>query len=215
MKRCVLLAGGPFEDYDRAVPEIGGGDFLIACDRGFEAAQRLKLHVDLLVGDFDSYSGEIPADVPVERAAAEKDDTDTILGVRRGLALGYRDFLLLGALGGRLDHTLANLQTLSLLCEENARGQICSNRARIWAVRNGALDLEGAPGYVSVFAWGGPCDGVTLEGLRYPLRDARLEPGFPLGVSNAFADKRARIQVREGTLLVLHVSEGEALPYPL
>lgn len=207
MKRCILLSAGPAGEYDRVIPQVGSGDFVIACDSGYEAAIKYGLRVDMIVGDFDSYHGAIPQDIEVERSPAEKDDTDTMLGAKIALGRGCRDFLLLGALGGRLDHTIANLQLLSFLRDNGADGMIASNSAKCRALRGGTLTLEREPGYLSVFAWGGVCGGVTLEGVKYPLSDAHLDPGFALGVSNEFAAERARVTVREGTLLVCIVNE--------
>ena len=207
--RCVLFSGGPPEDFDRVPLKLGPGDYVIACDRGYEAARAFGVCPHLAVGDFDSYRGQVDPAVPVQRAPVRKDDTDTMLAVRIGLEKGYREFLILGGFGGRLDHTVANLQTLSFLAGQGARGEICANRNRAWVVRDGALTLEPMEGWhLSVFAADGPCQGVTLEGLSYPLRDYRMVPGLPIGVSNEFTGCPARIRVERGTLWVIASKEG-------
>ena len=125
------------------------------------------------------------------------------LRLRLGLGRGCREFVIVGALGGRLDHTVANLQALCWLCTQGARGVILSADNRAWAVRDGALELPRMEGwYLSVFA-AGECEGVTLRGVEYPLTGARLSPSMPIGVSNEFSADTARIEVARGTLIVI------------
>ena len=128
-----------------------------------------------------------------------------MLAVRKGLELGCREFLLYGSLDGpRLDHTVANFQTLQFLCDRDAFGYLVGSRYLVTAVKNGSLRFPaGAGGTVSVFCLGADARGVDLEGLYYPLKDGVLTAGFPLGVSNHFTGAEARISVRKGSLLVL------------
>lgn len=199
MKVCYLVGAGPaarLEDFPQK------GDCVLAVDGGYETAKRLGLCVDGAVGDFDSL-GYIPADVPVERHPVHKDETDMLLAARIGLARGYRRFLLLGGCGGRLDHTLANLQTLLYLTRRGAQGVMTDEHACLTTLENGALRF--APrekGLFSVFALGGHAEGVTLEGLLYPLEEASLTPDFPLGVSNEWTGDPVCVRVREGALLL-------------
>jgi len=125
--------------------------------------------------------------------------------VRRGLSLGYQTFLLYGSLDGpRLDHTIANFQTLQYLCDHGAFGWLVGNRYIVTVVKNGALRFPaGCAGTISVFCMGPDAGGVDIRGLHYPLKDGNLTAGFPLGVSNHFAGQEACIRVREGTLLIL------------
>lgn len=204
MKRCVVLTGGPRSDFDQVCPQIRKTDWIVACDSGYTAAKHFGLTPDLLVGDFDSLKEPIPKNIPTLKASTHKDDTDTILGLRCGLEQGCTDFLILGGFGGRLDHAISNLQALSFLCEHGAQGQIVSNCNVAWVVRDGSLKIPKMDGYhLSVFAWGGVCKGVTLEGLEYPLKDFTMSPGVPIGTSNEFADQQAVITVEKGTLLVI------------
>lgn len=201
--RCLLVAGGPSGDRAGVELKAAPGDLVIACDAGYPAALRLGLKPALAVGDFDSYGGEIAPDVEVVRTPVRKDDTDTMTGLRLGLGRGCREFVIVGALGGRLDHTVANLQALCWLCTQGARGVILSADNRAWAVRDGALELPRMEGwYLSVFA-AGECEGVTLRGVEYPLAGARLSPSMPIGVSNEFSADTARIEVARGTLIVI------------
>lgn len=204
VKRCILLAGGPADDWDGAPLERLPGDFVVACDAGYESAVRLGWRPDLAVGDFDTYHGSLDDAVRVYKAPPEKDDTDLMLGIKLALREGCRDFCIYGAFGGRLDHTIGNLQALAYLCNHGARGEIRALRNRAWAVRDGSLSLPRMDGWhLSVFAWDGLCEGVCLRGLAYPLTEALLSPDFPLGVSNEFAGEQAHISVRHGMLLVV------------
>lgn len=135
----------------------------------------------------------------------EKDDTDAMLAVRRGLELGYREFVLYGSLDGpRLDHTVANFQTLQFLADRGTVGYLVGNRSIVTVVKNGSIAFPaGLRGNLSVFCMGADARGVTERGLYYALEDGVLTSGFPLGVSNHFTGEPAHISVRDGSLLVI------------
>ncbi len=201
MARCVIVCAGPGQG-ER--PALEPDDFIIACDGGLHTAKALGLIPHLIVGDFDSYTGPLPEGIAVVRLKAEKDDTDSMAAIKIGLERGFTDFFLLNALGGRLDHTLGNLQGLIYLAERGAAGVAtgCGDRAAL--LHAGRMELTGWPGrYVSALAVGGPARGVSTEGLYYPLCDATLEVSFPLGVSNRFVGDTAAFSVVEGCLLIV------------
>lgn len=182
------------------IPE---NSLLIAADGGLAHLERRGLAPQLIVGDFDSL-GRVPEGGNIIRHPVEKDDTDTMLAIRTGLARGYRDFILYGCLGGRLDHTYANLQALSYLTEHGASGFLLGAGMAATVIRDGRLDFgPGRQGTVSVFCPNGEARGVSLTGLYYPLRDAVLTGAFPLGVSNRFTGNAASVAVEEGSLLVM------------
>ena len=199
MSRCVIFCAAKCSGL---IGPIGENDHVIAADGGLEHTRRFGIEPDEILGDFDSL-GFIPADSWV--FPVEKDDTDAMLAVRRGLKLGCREFWLYGSLDGpRLDHTVANFQTLQFLCDHGAHGYLIGNEYIVTVVKNGALRFPaGAKGTVSVFCLGADAKGVTLEGLHYPLERGTLTTGFPLGVSNHFTGCPSRIRVEEGSLLVL------------
>ena len=162
------------------------GDLVIAADKGYETLSRLGVHPGLVVGDFD-----------------------TGFALRQGLKRGYRRFVLLGCLGGRLDHTVANLQLLSWLSAQGAQGVLLGEGEAAAVVTEGTLSFPASmEGFVSVFCAGRTARGVTLEGLKYPLDHAELTSDFPLGVSNEFVGLPARISVEEGSLLVAWEDRG-------
>ena len=140
----------------------------------------------------------------------EKDDTDSMLAVRLGLTKGYREFVLYGSLDGpRLDHTIANFQTLQFLADRGAEGYLVGLHSIVTVVKNGTVRFpETAEGILSVFCLGPDAEGVTIEGLQYPLTGGTLTSGFPLGVSNHFIGKSAAVTVKNGSLLLIWDKEN-------
>jgi thiamine pyrophosphokinase len=199
LKICHIVGAG---EMGGARIEPRGGDFVIAADAGYAELIRQGIKADLVVGDFDSL-GEAPAGETVVRHPVMKDDTDMMLAVKLGLERGFRDFRLYGALGGRLDHTLANLQALQYIAAHGARGLIVGDVCAA-AVQNGALRFRAAAeGVISVFCLASPAHGVDLDGLLYPLTNHTLTPDFPLGVSNEFTGVPACVRVREGCVVAV------------
>ena len=201
MNRCFIFAAGSFYGL-RERP--GPGDFVIAADAGYEICLKEVLQPDLLLGDFDSM--EPPANfAQVRRLPVEKDDTDTLAALKVGLEQMYDTFYIYGGTGGkRLDHTLANLQSLLFLRRRGARGFLYDDDF-IWTVlENEALMIPRTVewGLFSAFCLGDQAEGVDEEGFQYPLRDALLTPDVPLGVSNHILEPEARIAVRKGALAV-------------
>ena len=213
MGTCLIFCAAGF---DGLLEEVKKEDYILAADGGLIHVQSLGLVPDGILGDFDSL-GYVPQDSTV--FPVEKDDTDAMLAVRKGLELGYREFLLYGSLDGpRLDHTVANFQTLQFLAEHGASGYLVGKEYIVTVVKNEKLVFDAAAtGILSVFCMGADARGVTLAGLQYSLTDGTLSCGFPLGVSNHFTGRAAEISVREGSLLVLYdrcngLPRREALP---
>lgn len=197
---CHIVGAGP---YCLRGPQAGPGDLVIAADGGYAHLLRWGIPADLVVGDFDSMPQ--PNHPAIVRLPKEKDETDMAAAVRLGRGRGYGLFHLYGGLGGLLDHTLANLQLVAGMAQSGARGILFDDQIAVTALHNGRLDLAaGTKGRVSVFAYGGEAQGVSLWGLKYPLADAGLSPAFPLGVSNEADGGPACIVVKRGTLLVVY-----------
>ena len=199
MKRCILFCAAEF---DRLAAPVDTGDLIIAADGGLRHTRKLNITPHIVLGDFDSL-GFIPQGANV--FPVEKDDTDAMLAVREGLKRGCREFYLYGSLDGpRLDHTIANFQTLQFLADRDAFGYLIGKDYIITVVKNGAVRFgPGCSGNLSVFCLGPDALGVTIKGLHYSLEDGLLTPGFPLGVSNHFTGKNAEIAVKTGSLLVM------------
>jgi len=176
---------------------------VIAADKGLAYLRQQGVTPDLIVGDFDSLE-EAPSGANVLRHPVEKDDTDSLLAAKAGLAQGCRTFVFYGCLGGRLDHTYANLQALLFLAEHGASGWLLQENTSIMLLRDSQLDFPAdCQGTISVFCPDGQAAGVDLTGLHYPLSNATLTSSFPLGVSNQFTGVPASVAVRHGALLLM------------
>lgn len=198
--RCVIISGSP----EFTGTEITAEDFVIACDSGYKHAIEAGIIPDLLIGDFDSYHGEIDKGIPVIKAPVEKDDTDTLLAVKHALAMGFKKFVLLGAMGGRLDHQTANINTCAYIAEQGGFCEIFGKESHIYAIKNNQLHLTRQKNWsVSVFSFTEKSYGVTLTGLKYPLNNATLTHTISIGVSNEFKEDTATITVRDGILLII------------
>ena len=207
MRRCVIVGGAALGNAEEIRACLRGDDFFVYCDCGLRHEAALGRAPDLIVGDFDS--SEDP------HAAAEtivlphvKDDTDTYFAAKEALRRGFREFLLLGVVGARLDHTLGNLALARMLEHAGAHTLIVDPYSEMEIVSDGAAVPENFP-YFSLLPLGGAARGVSVTGAKFPLRDAMLEPDSSLGVSNeVLPGKTAQISVREGTLLLVRVRRG-------
>lgn len=199
MGKCIIFCAAQFHGL---VAPLEADDYIIAADGGLAHTKALGITPNCILGDFDSL-GYVPADSTV--FPVEKDDTDAMLAVRRGLQLGCKEFYLYGSLDGkRLDHTVANFQTLQFLCDHGAHGYLIGRDYMVTAVKDGTLTFpDTATGIFSVFCMGADATGVSITGGKYEAENATLSAGFPLGVSNHFVGKSVRIRVENGSLLVL------------
>lgn len=198
---CLIVTGGDEETVAR-----GDGEFVIACDRGCLYAARQGIVPDLCVGDFDSYGGELPRGVPVVRYPSEKDDTDTMIAVREAVGRGFRRIRIACAFGGRLDHSIANVQAAVFAARAGAfvTATGAGNFAASFGPGAGEVRLPRREGCsLSVFAVGGDAAGVTIKGAKYETEDATLSPFFPLGACNEWAADEATVSVGRGILLVM------------
>lgn len=225
MKKCVIFAAGGFNadavigsTKNDIVRQCGEG-FCIAADGGLDALLCLGVMPDLVIGDMDSLAGveqlerlEKENSVRVKRLPRKKDDTDMLAAVKEGLGAGCESFEMYGALGGRTDHTIANIQCLYFLLSKGAYGVLHGVGERMELLRNSRLEFTAdfcKTGTVfSAFALGNTAHGVTEKGFMYELCDADLTPDFPIGVSNEFIGERAQIEVRDGTVLIFIGDKG-------
>ena len=182
-------------------------DFVIAADAGIRYLEECDITANLVIGDFDSLN-DMPAHPNTMALSAEKVDTDMLAAVREGIKAGYSDFHIYCGMGGRVDHTIANLQVLAYLSEKGMRGFLFGKDSIITAITNQKITFGKIPsGYISVFSFTEKSEGVYLDGLKYELDNAVLTNTFPLGVSNEFIGKESSISVRSGTLLIVFPKE--------
>ncbi len=201
MAICYIVGAGEDCGVD-FVPQTG--DLVIAADGGYRLLRETGIIPDLVVGDFDSL-GAAPEGETVITLPVVKDVTDTWAAIELGKDRGFRAFRLYGCTGGRMDHTLANVQTLASLAEQGMQGWLVSATQEITAISGKTVSFAaGRSGTVSVFAHTECCTGVTIRGLQYELENAELTNRFPLGVSNAFVGRTAEISVAEGILVLVY-----------
>lgn len=202
---CYIFGAGEKATYDFS---FSAHDLVIAADGGFDYLEELGLRADYVLGDFDSVlSFELPSDAI--RYPREKDDTDMMLAAKLGLEKGYTEFAIFGGLGGRLDHTLANIQILTYLSRNGATGTLYGNGYAIRVVTDGTISFnkytpENIEGNLcSVFSLSDISVNVSIEGMKYNISNINMRNSQPLGVSNEFTGKKAFIHVEKGTLAVL------------
>ncbi len=208
--KCIIISAG--DCTVKHIP-VEKGDLVIAADGGVKHCERLGITPDLYLGDFDSVSNikqqEIAALGEKEPGKVillpcAKDDTDTLAALREGQKRGYREFEIYGALGGRLDHTLANLQCLLWISGEGCSACILEEGVRVEVIRNKEKHFsEKEQGVLSVFSLGEPAEDVDIQGLKYEMKKGCITASFPIGISNEFVGKPARIRVGKGALLLI------------
>lgn len=178
-------------------------DYVIAADAGFSQALKIGIKPDAVVGDFDSLKS-IPECENTAVYPVRKDDTDFLLAIKAGLEKGYKKFIVYGAVGARLDHTLGAVQGAAFAANRNASLILASEAFCITAIKNSsAVFNKKASGIVSVFALNGEACGVTISGLSYNAENITVKPDFPIGVSNEFTGEEAKIEVKNGILTVM------------
>lgn len=199
MKTCYIVGAGDFN-----TPFTPGEcDLVIAADGGYDSLGKFGIRCDLLIGDLDSIS-EVPTGVEILRHPVKKDETDMMLAYLEGAERGYTDFCILGATGGREDHTFANYCLLLYMAERGHRGCILSDTGTTLLVKNGEITVKGESGkHFSAFAFGKEAVGVTIRGLEYECEGVTLSPEFPLAVSNRFIGGEGCVSVKDGALLVM------------
>ena len=199
MKICYIVGAGDFD----TVFTPSEDDLVIAADGGYDSLRKNGIRCDLIIGDMDSVK-EVPRDIPIVRHKVKKDETDMHLSYLEGKKRGYSEFRIYGATGGRSDHTFANYCLLLYMKNNGDNGVICTAKDATRVVKNEEITLSGRAGaYVSVFAFGEDAEGVTIKGLEYETNEVTLKQSFPLGVSNSFIGKEARVTVKSGAVLII------------
>lgn len=210
--KYVIISGGYIEDvFALEWLQKKEYDCMIAADSGMNFLHRNHIVPNVIAGDFDSASSESLSvfsemeGVEMLRLNPIKDDTDTEFVIREAIRRGATEITLLGATGTRLDHVLANIYLLGIGLEEAVQIQIVDAHNRIRMIRD-VLEISKAEqfgGFVSVLPVKGDAEGVTLEGMKYPLEDATVSCFSSLGVSNEIVEEKAKISVKKGFLLVI------------
>ena len=205
MGRCVIVGGAEIGNYDLVRRVLRETDYVIFCDSGLKHQAALGVRGDLIVGDFDSHENP---HLPVETIVLprEKDDTDTVYAVKEALQRGYDDFLLVGVVGGRLDHTLGNVSILLKLDALGKRGRILDDYSEMEIVSRTPVSIPDRFSFFSLLNITGCARGVTIRGAKYPLSDAEIPCEYQYGVSNeVLPGGEATVSLQQGKLLLIKV----------
>lgn len=202
--KCVIFAGGEIKDLSFIDIHEISENFVICADSGYKYAEKLGIIPDMIMGDFDSYMGELPENIEIYRSIPEKDDTDTMLAVKTALSRGFTEIILYGALGKRFDHAFANIQTLLYAYENGCTMKIVDSDNEIMIQGAGGKYYKKRNGwYFSIFAVTDTAVIGEYNGVKYPLENYVLKSSFPIGVSNEITADIAFLRIDSGIVLVI------------
>lgn len=205
MKRCVIVGGADISDYSAMHSYFTDDDYFIYCDCGLKHLDGLQKKPDLIVGDFDSYKVARP-EAETIILPCEKDDTDTVFAVKEAIKRGYDDFLLVGVVGGRFDHSLGNVSILAFLDSLGKYGKIVDDYSEMEIVSDKTAYIDDSFLYFSVLNIFGNADGINENNCKYKLNNAKITCEYQYGISNEVEKgKTAEVSVENGRLLLIKV----------
>ncbi len=216
-KRCVIVGGAEIGNYRKIRAHLRGYDFIIYCDSGLRHMERLGAAPSLIVGDWDSHENPY-LDVETITLPVAKDDTDTVYAMREGVKRGFKEFLLIGVIGERLDHTLVNAYILTALENRGCHGTIIDDYSEMELVSSwtdeegtghpGKASVEEKYPFFSLIALEGEARGVTIRDAKFGLEDGSIGPDYQYATSNeVMPGKTADITVEDGRLLLIKITE--------
>lgn len=199
-KTCYIVGAGDNSGTDFLKTE---NDYVIAADGGLFALQKRNIVPDMIMGDFDSL-GYVPKGDNVIKHEVMKNDTDMMLAVKKALEMGYQRIKIYGGTGGRIDHTISNIQTMLYASRKRAEIEMIDSVNRYYVITDGKIQINGRSqkGF-SIFALGGVAHKVNIKDALYLLHDFELAPDNPTGTSNSFIGKEVTISVEKGSLLIV------------
>ena len=208
-QRAVLFANGEMPQTALLLPYLRPDDYYIAVDGGLRRLRNLYKTPGLVIGDLDSatsaeVAGAEAQGIEVRRYPAEKDETDLELALLAAIEKGFNEILLVGVLGGRLDHTLANLFLLTLPQLEGLKVTIENGDEELFMIRDHAMINGQAGEVVSLIPFNDPVTGVQTTHLQYPLKRETLYPQRTRGISNVMLGNEAEVSIESGLLLCIH-----------
>lgn len=205
MRRCVIVGGADIERYDRIRARLREDDFFIYCDSGLKHRAGLGIIPNLIVGDFDSHENP-HLDIETIVLPCEKDDTDTVFAVKEALKRGFQDFLLVGVIGGRLDHTLGNVSLLLMLDAQGKSAVALDDCSELEMVSDRPVQIEDRYPYFSLLNISGLAQGITIRNAKFPLSNAEITCEYQYGISNeVLPGMTAEVSVENGRLLLVKV----------
>lgn len=203
--RCVVVGGADIIDYEIIKSYIKENDFFIFCDCGLRHREMLGVEPQLIVGDFDSFENPVLQCETIV-LPCEKDDTDTVFAVKEAVKRGFDEFLLIGVVGQRLDHTLGNVSILKMLFDKNISALIVDDYCEMQAVGKKTACVDDSFPYFSLINIFGETKGITIKNAKYPLDNAEITCDYQYGVSNeVIKGKTAEVTVDDGVILLVKV----------
>lgn len=205
MKRCVIVGGADINNYSFIRGKLCTDDYIVFCDSGLKHLAELRAKPDLIVGDFDSHENP-QLDVETIVLPCEKDDTDTVFAVKEAIKRGFDDFLLIGVVGARLDHTLCNVSLLLYLDSLGKTGCIIDDYSEMEIVSDKPALIDDQYSFFSLLNITGCAKGITITGAKYTLADAEITCEYQYGVSNEVSPgETASVSVANGKLLLIKI----------
>ena len=205
MGRCVIVGGANINNYDFIREKLSADDYIIFCDSGLKHMENLRVQPSLIVGDFDSHENP-QLDVETIVLPCEKDDTDTVYAVKEAIKRGYDNFLLIGVVGARLDHTLGNVSILLYLDSLGKKGCIIDDYSEMEIVSNEPAYIEDSYSFFSLLNISGTAKGITIENAKYPLENGEITCEYQYGISNeVLCGEMAKVSVDKGRALLIKV----------
>lgn len=203
MKRCVIVGGADIGNYAYIREALTADDYVVFCDSGLRHMEQLCAKPSLIVGDFDSHENpHLDAETIV--LPCEKDDTDTVYAVKEAVRRGFDTFLLVGVVGGRLDHTLGNVSILLYLDAIGKKGVIIDDYSEMEIVSSAPAHISDAFAFFSLLNITGCARGISIQNAKYPLENGEITCEYQYGVSNeVLPGKTAIVSLREGKLLLI------------
>lgn len=203
MKRCVIVGGADIGNDAFIRDALQPDDYIIFCDSGLKHLDALQVQPSLIVGDFDSHENP-HLDVETLVLPCEKDDTDTVYAMKEAIKRGFDTFLLIGVVGGRLDHTLGNVSMLLYLDSLGLKGAIMDDYSEMEIVSALPVTIEDKYAFFSLLNISGCARGISIQNAKYPLDNGEITCEYQYGVSNeVLPGKTAVVSVREGKLLLI------------
>ena len=203
MSRCIIVGGADINNYDYIRESLQSDDYVIFCDSGLKHLSALQVKPSLIVGDFDSHENP-HLDTETIVLPCEKDDTDTVYAMKEAIKRGFDTFLLIGVVGGRLDHTLGNISMLLYLDSHGCKGTIIDDYSEMEIISSEPAYIEDKYEFFSLLNIIGCAKGITIQNAKYPLDDGEITCEYQYGVSNeVLPGKTAIVSVHEGKLLLI------------
>lgn len=205
MKRCIIIGSAKINNYDKIREYLSPDDFFIFCDGGLKHREALGFTPNLIVGDFDSHDNP---NLPIETIVlpCEKDDTDTVFAVKEAVSRGFSEFLLIGVIGERFDHSLGNISILLMLDSLGKTAKIIDDYSEMELVSKQPVYIPDSFSYFSLLNITGKANGICIENAKYNLNNGTINCEYQYGVSNeVLPGKTAKVTVNEGELLLIKI----------